>query len=136
MNAEIRRKAAVWLVLVFMLGAATGGVFGYNLAHHSYAAAKPQVQTDAQRRAQKLREMTQEIGLNADQAQKFDAIIAGAQAEGHTIRDKSDADMDSVRQKARGEMRALLSAEQMPKFEEYVNRLDAERKKQRELQGH
>jgi hypothetical protein len=136
MNADIRRKAAVWLVLVFVLGAATGGVFGYTLAHRTLAAGKPQIQTDAERRAQKVQEMTQAVGLSTDQAQKIDAIIAGAQAEGHTIRDKSDADMDTVRQKARDQMRALLTADQKPKFEEYVNQLDAQRKRQKEMQGH
>jgi len=136
MNAEVRRKAAIWLVLVFVLGAATGGVFGYNLAHHSYAAGKPPIQTDAERRAQKIREMTQEIGLNPDQAQKIEAIVAAAQAEGRGIRDKSDADMDAVRQKARDQMRVLLTPDQKPKFEEYVSRLDAERKRQKEIQGH
>jgi len=136
MNDEIRRKAAIWLVLVFVLGAATGGVFGYNLAHHSYAAGRPPVQTDDQRRAQKIQEMTQDIGLSADQAQKFDAIISEAQAEGRALRNKSDAEMDAVRGKARDEMRALLTPEQKPKFEEYVSRLDAERKRQKEMQGH
>lgn len=135
MNPEVRRKAAVWLVLVFVLGAATGGVFGYTLAHRTYAAGKPPMQTDDQRRAQKVAEMTREIGLDADQAKKMEAIIAQAQAEGRAVREKSDADMDAVRQKARGQMRALLTPEQMPKFEDYVNRLDAERKKQKELQG-
>ena len=135
MNAEIKRKAAVWLVLVFVLGAATGGVFGYNMGHHAYAGGKPPSQNDAQRRAQKIQEMTQEVGLNADQAQKIDAIIAGAQSQGRTIRDKSDADVDAVRQNARDQMRALLTADQKPKFEEYVSRLDAERR-QKEMQGH
>jgi len=135
MTTEVRRKAAVWLVLVFVLGAATGGVFGYTLAHRTYAAGRPPIQTDEQRRAQKIGEMTREIGLDADQAKKIEAIIAEAQAEGRAVRDKSDADMDAVRQKARNAMRALLTPEQMPKFEDYVNRLDAERKKQKEMQG-
>ena len=133
MNAEIKRKAAVWLVLVFVLGAATGGVFGYNMGHHAYAGGP--MPNDAQRRAQKIQEMTQEVGLNADQAQKIDAIIAGAQSQGRTIRDKSDADVDAVRQNARDQMRALLTADQKPKFEEYVSRLDAQRR-QKEMQGH
>jgi len=136
MTTEVRRKAAVWLVLVFIVGAATGGVFGYILAHKTYAASKPAVQTDEQRRAQKVGEMTREIGLDADQAKKIEAIIAEAQAEGRAVRDKNDAEMDAVRQKARAQMRLLLAPEQLPKFEDYVSRLDAERKKQKDLQGH
>lgn len=136
MNGEVRKKAAIWLVLVFALGAATGGVFGYNMAHHSYASTKAPIPTEADRRAAKLAEMTREIGLEPDQMTKVSAIISEAQTEIHAIRDKSDADVDAVRVKARDEMRAFLAPEQKAKFEEYVKRLDEERQKQKAAQGH
>jgi len=134
MNPEIRKKAAIWLVLVFVLGAATGGVFGYSFARSSYAAVKPQVLTDPERRAKKVSEMTQEIGLTAEQAQKAAGIIDNAQTEIRSIHNDSDAQVDVVRMKARDQMRAFLTPEQKPKFEAYVQRLDAERKKQKEAQ--
>lgn len=134
MNAEVRKKAAIWLVLVFVVGAATGAVFGYSLAHRSYAATKPPVQTDAERRAKKVAEMTEEIGLTPDQAQKVEALITEAQTEIRGIRDQSEAQVDAVRMKTRDAVRAFLTAEQKPKYEEYVQRLDAERKKQKEAQ--
>ncbi len=133
MNAEVRKKATIWLILVFLLGAATGGVFGYNLAHRSYAATKP-AQSDAERRAKKVTEMTQEMGLTPDQAQKVEGLIAEAQREVRGIRDQSDAQVDAVRAKTRDAIRSFLTPEQKPKFEEYVQRLDAERKKQKEAQ--
>lgn len=135
MNAEVRKKAAVWLVLVFVLGAATGGVFGYNLAHRSYAATKAPAQSDAERRAKKVAEMTQEIGLTPDQAHQVEALISEAQREVRGIHDQSDAEVDAVRTKTREAIRNFLTPEQKPKFEDYVQRLDAERKKQKEAQG-
>jgi hypothetical protein len=135
MNPDTRKKAAIWLALVFVLGTATGGVFGYSLARRSYAATKTVVPSEAERRAKKLAEMTQEIGLTADQAQKADGVIKEAQTEIRAIRDKSEADVDVVRMRTRDEMRAFLAAEQKPKFEAYVQRMDEERKKQKELQG-
>lgn len=135
MNPDTRKKATIWLVLVFVLGTATGGVFGYSLARRSYAATKTVVPSEAERRAKKLAEMTQEIGLTADQAQKADGVIKEAQTEIRVIRDKSEADVDVVRMRTRDEMRAFLTAEQKPKFEAYVRRMDEERKKQKELQG-
>ena len=135
MNVEVRKKATIWLVLVFALGAATGGVFGYNLAHRSYAATKAPAQSDAERRVKKVAEMTQEIGLTPDQAQKVDGLIEEAQREIRGIHDQSDAQVDAVRMKTRDAMRAFLTPEQKPKFEDYVQRLDAERKKQKEAQG-
>jgi len=57
--------------------------------------------SEAERRAKKLAEMTQEIGLNADQAQKAEGIIKNAQVEIHGIREKNDAEVDVVRMKTR-----------------------------------
>jgi hypothetical protein len=134
MNPEIRKKAAIWLALVFILGTATGGVFGYSLARRSYAATKTVMPSEAERRAKKLAEMTQTIGLTPEQAQKADGIIKNAQTEIKTIREKNDAEVDVVRMKTREQMRTFLTAEQLPKFEQYVQRMDEEKKKQKELQ--
>jgi Spy/CpxP family protein refolding chaperone len=135
MNPDIRKKAAIWLAMVFILGTATGGVFGYSLARRSYAATKTVVLSEAERRAKKLSEMTAAIGLTAEQAQKAEGIIKNAQSEIHAIRDKSDAEVDVVRMKTRADMRTFLTPEQLPKFEQYVQRMDEERKKQKEAQG-
>ena len=83
MNAEVRQKATIWLVLVFVLGTATGGLFGYNLARRGYAATKAPVQSDAERRAKKLAEMTQEIGRgsNVDAGRDPGVFDRGAEAE-------------------------------------------------------
>jgi esterase/lipase len=135
MNPDIRKKAAIWLALVFIIGTATGGVFGYSLARRSYAATKTVILSEPERRAKKLAEMTQTIGLTSEQAQKADGIIKEAQTEIRAIHDKSDSEVDVVRMKTRGEMRAFLTPEQLPKFEQYIQRMDEERKKQKEAQS-
>jgi Spy/CpxP family protein refolding chaperone len=135
MNPDIRKKAAIWLALVFVIGTATGGVFGYSLARRSYAATKTVMPSEAERRAKKLAEMTQTIGLTPDQAQKAEGIIKEAQTEIRAIHEKSDSEVDVVRMKTRGEMREFLTPEQLPKFEQYIQRMDEERKKQKEAQG-
>jgi len=134
MNPEIRKKAAIWLALVFILGTATGGVFGYSLARRSYAATKTVASSEAEHRAKKVADMTDAIGLTAEQAQKAEGIIKNAQSEIRTIRDKSEAEVDVVRMNTRGEMRTFLTPEQLPKFEQYIQRMDEQRKKQKEAQ--
>ena len=132
MNGESRRKAWEWLALLFVLGAAIGGVFGYSFAHRSVAANNlgQATMNEAERRAKRLAEMTKEIGLTPGQAQKVDAVISGAHAEMKTIHDKAEADVDRVRQNARGQIREFLSDEQKQKYEEFVRRIDQERKGQ------
>jgi Spy/CpxP family protein refolding chaperone len=131
MNPETRRKAGVWLALVFALGLAIGGVFGYNFAHKSYAAGRPPAaSSEPERRAARVAQMTKELGLTPEQSQRLDAVLHQAHEEMKEIHEKSDADVDAVRQKARLEMRGFLTPEQMPRFEAFVKKLDEERKRQ------
>ncbi len=45
---SVTRKAALWVGVVFLLGAALGGMIGYVFAHHTALAAPAQM-TDAQK---------------------------------------------------------------------------------------
>jgi len=132
MNSETRQKARLWLGLVFVLGAAIGGVFGYSFAHRSYAATQGPTATlsEAERRAKRLAEMTKEVGLTPEQSTQIDQIIHQAHDEIKTIHDRTDADVDAVRQRAREQTRTLLTPEQKPKFEAWIQRMDQERKRQ------
>jgi len=132
MNSETRQKARLWLGLVFILGAAIGGVFGYSFAHRSYAATQAPAATlsEPERRAKRVAEMTKEVGLTPEQSTQIDQIIHQAHDEMKTIHEKSDADVDAVRQRAREQMRSLLTPDQRPKFEAMIERWNQERKKQ------
>jgi Spy/CpxP family protein refolding chaperone len=132
MNSETRQKARLWLGLVFILGAAIGGVFGYSFAHRSYAATQAPAATlsEPERRAKRIAEMTKEVGLTPEQSTQIDQIIHQAHDEMKTIHEKSDADVDVVRQRAREQMRSLLTPDQRPKFEAMVERWNQEKKKQ------
>ena len=132
MNSDSLRKARLWLAVVFLAGAAIGVVFGYSYGHQRYSAmlmAAPQT-SEPERRAKRVADMTKEVGLTADQSAKVDDIIRVAHGDMKGIRDKAEADVDVVREKARNDMRGLLTEEQKPKFEAMVARLDAERKRQ------
>ena len=130
MNPDTQRKAGLWLAVVFLLGAAIGVVFGYSFGHRSYAAGRPTPAplSEPERRAKRVANMTAELGLSAGQSAKMDVIIRGAHEEMKAIRDKSDADVEVVRQRARQQMRENLMPEQKSKFEAMVQ--DEERKKQ------
>lgn len=129
MNPETRRRARLWLGTVFVLGAGLGGVTGYSLAHKSYASTqKPAVSlSEPERRAQRVADMREKIGLTPEQTAHLDTLIRNAHEEMKRIHDKSDGDICAVREKARDEMRATLTSEQKPKYEAYVKQLDEER---------
>ena len=129
MNPETRMQARLWLAIVFVLGVGIGLAFGYSFAHRSYASTTPSSMSEPERRAKRVAEMTREIGLTPEQSQKLDTIILGAHEQMKKLHEKSDADMDAVKQNARAQMREFLTPEQKPKFEEFVRKLDEERKR-------
>jgi hypothetical protein len=126
------QKAAVWVGLVFLLGAAIGGMAGYVYAHQRFAvtnAAPNSAASDAARREQKVRELTALAGLTAEQSQQVDAIIGDVQAQMKTIRKTTDPQINEAREKGRDRIRAILTADQKPKFEEFIHKMDEERKR-------
>jgi Spy/CpxP family protein refolding chaperone len=132
-ESSAKRRAALWVAVVFLLGAALGGVFGYFYGHRSTVAAANPPLSEPQRRAQRVAQLTQELGLTNDQAQRLDSTLSQLHAEYKSIREQSNqqlnSQMDQARQKGRDQIRALLTPEQKPKFEEFLKRLDEERKR-------
>ena len=127
-ETTVRQKATLWLAIVFVLGAALGGVLGYAFAHRSYAA-EPTVLTAEARRAQKREQMAREVGLTPEQLQQVSVILDGAQTEYKAVHAVMDPQIDAVRQKTRDKIRALMTLEQKPKLEEFLRKLDEERKR-------
>jgi Spy/CpxP family protein refolding chaperone len=125
-DSTIRQKATLWLAIVFVLGAALGGVLGYGFAHRTYAAG-PTLTAEA-RRAQRRAQMTREVNLNTEQQKQVGAILDQAQNEYKAVHDVMDPQIESVRTKTRDKIRGLLSDGQKPKFEEFLRKLDQERK--------
>jgi Spy/CpxP family protein refolding chaperone len=121
-------KAALWVGAVFLLGAALGGVLGYLSAHRTASAANPPM-SEPQRRARRVEQLTRELSLTPAQSQQVDAILMQRHAEAKAIHDQTDAQIDQVHQKGRQQIREILTPEQKPKFEEFLKRLDEEKKR-------
>jgi Spy/CpxP family protein refolding chaperone len=124
------RKAALWVGAVFLLGAALGGLLGFIFARHSVSASSSLVnEPEPVRRARRVEQLTRELSLADAQRQQLDAILMDWHAETKTINDQHDAQIGEIRRKGRNEVRAILTPEQQPKFEEFLKRLDEERKR-------
>ena len=122
------RKAAIWVVVVFLLGVIAGGMFGYGYAHRSVAAASAPMR-EPERRAKRIEQLTRELGLTNDQAKQLDSILLQWHGKTKAIHDQSEAQLEQLRQQGRDEIRAILTPEQKPKFEEFLRKLDQERKR-------
>ena len=122
------RKAALWVGMVFLLGAALGGMIGYSYAHHLVSAANTPL-SEPVRRAQRVQQLTQLLNLTSAQSQQADAILMQRHAEAKAIHDQTDAQLEQVHQKGRDQIRAILTPEQKPKFEEFLKNLDQQKKR-------
>lgn len=133
---SVKQKAALWVGVVFLLGITLGGMLGYVFANQTHGAsvATPPV-SDAVRRAQKVDQLTKELGLTSDQQTRLDRVLADTQAKFKAIHDSTQPQIEAARKEARGEIRGFLTDQQKPKFEEHLRKLDEERKK-RELEHH
>jgi Spy/CpxP family protein refolding chaperone len=126
-EATAKQRAALWVAVVFLLGAALGGVVGFIFAHRSVSANAPM--TAQERRAQKVEELTREANLTLDQRQQLEAILTQLHGEYKALREQNDAQIDQARQKGRNQIRAILTPDQKPQFEAFLKKMDEERKR-------
>jgi len=128
-----KRKAAVWIAVVFILGLALGGVFGYFYGHRAVVIAGPPILSEPERRARRLDQMTRELSLTDAQRSQMDALLLQIHKDFQAVRDKNTSQLESemmdARHKSREQIRAILTPDQLPKFEEFLKRLDEERKR-------
>ena len=122
------RKAALWVGVVFLLGAALGGVIGYSYEHHLVSAASTPL-PEPVRRAQRVEQLTQLLNLTSAQSQQVDAVLLQKHGEAKALHDQTDAQFEQIRQKGRDQLRAVLTPEQKPKFEEFLKSLDQQKKR-------
>jgi Spy/CpxP family protein refolding chaperone len=132
-EASATRKAALWVGAVFVLGAALGGVVGYIIAHQRVSASTSM--SEPERRAHRVAQLTSELGLTSEQEQRLDAILLQVHSQFKVIHEQADAQIDQARQKGRDQIRAILTPEERPRFEELLKRMDEERKREAQQGG-
>jgi Spy/CpxP family protein refolding chaperone len=125
-NTKTRSEAAILVIVVFFLGALLGGVGNHVWGERVWGK---QVSVAHPSRDQLVSSLTQELQLNAEQQQQLGAIIDDTRSQIRAVYAPADVQREELRQKGRSHIRAILTAEQKPKFEAFMQRLDEERKK-------
>jgi Spy/CpxP family protein refolding chaperone len=85
--------------------------------------------TAQERRARKVEELTRVANLTPDQQHQLEGILTQLHSEYKALHEQSDIQIDQARQKGRNQIRAILTPEQQPKFEEFLKKMDEERKR-------
>lgn len=122
---KTRSEAAILVLVVFLLGALFGGTANHLWGERVWGKQVPPPPRSTQ---QIVTDMTSELGLTAGQAQQFGAIIDDTHGQIHADYAAADAQRDQIRNAGRDRIRAILTPEQRPKFEEIMRKLDEQRK--------
>ncbi len=125
------RKAIGLLVLVFALGIALGAV-SHMLMDRNVLASKARGQSGSQTRL--MGRLKEELNLDDDQQKQISAVLADMQHRYDAIREQMGPQFDQARNEGRDQIRQVLTPEQLPKFEDFLRRVDEEREK-RAAQG-
>jgi hypothetical protein len=72
-----------------------------------------------------VEELTRLAHLTPDQRQQLEGILSDLHAQYKTLDDERDQD----RQKSRNRIRGILTQDQIPAFEEFLRKMDEERKR-------
>lgn len=122
------REAVATVVLVFVLGIIIGGV-GTHVWEKRQADARALTKPS---RDDVIQQMTRELDLKSDQEQQLSSIIDDTRARWRALYAPLDTQHEAIRQQSRDKIRAILTPEQRAKFEAFMQRVDAERKKRGE----
>ena len=128
------RKAIAWLALVFALGVALGVLGTYVVTTRVFAHG-PDENNPAAQRAQNRATMAREVDLTTDQQKQVDAILDSVLARYNAIHQTVQPQYDQARQDGRAQIRQLLTPEQQPKFDDFLKRMDDERKAREAASG-
>jgi hypothetical protein len=124
-NTKLRREAAALAIVVFLLGALVGGI-----ATHVWTIHAATQQFSPHGRDQILSQMTRELDFTPEQMKLVTGIVDDTHGQIRALYSPLDAQREQIRQKARERIRAVLTPDQMPKFEDFLRRLDEQRKKE------
>jgi len=117
------RRAYLYFVLTFLLGAIVGGTSVYYYAWSTGHWHRPFNRQDFVRR------LKVELNLSDTQVSQVEQIIEGTTGKLRSAQQQADAQFNSIREESRNGIRKILSPEQIQKFDELVRRWDERRRR-------
>jgi Spy/CpxP family protein refolding chaperone len=116
-------QAALLVLAVFVLGVLLGGFGSHLWGERVWGHPGPLSHRD-----QIIANLTNSLDLTADQQKQVTAIVDQTQSQIRALYAPLDPERDQIRQQSRQQIRQILTAEQKPKFDQFLQRLDEQRK--------
>lgn len=117
---------AVYLFAVFVSGGVVGAL-GYRMYSPPSAHSSPHVSPEVLRRHY-LDQLQSYVNLTPDQAQKMIPIMDQTDASFNQARENHHQAIERIKEEHRKKVRAILTPDQLPKYEQFRAELDARTK--------
>jgi Spy/CpxP family protein refolding chaperone len=127
-NTKTRLEAATLFLVVFVLGVIFGAL-GNHVWSQRVAGEQAAINTKPNR-DQVMQDLTQRLQLTPEQQTQIGAAIDETRARWQALYAPLDAPREQIRQEGRAKIRATLTPEQQVKFDDFLKRLDEQRKKE------
>ncbi len=124
------RKALALIVLVFVLGVALGAV-GHSLADRRVLGARtqPAFLQPRPNPPRAVARLTSELKLTPDQQKQIGDILGDMQHRYDEVHDQMNPEFQQIREQGHDQIRQVLTPEQRPKFEDFLKRVDEDRRR-------
>jgi hypothetical protein len=123
MNSQ--RKAWVAFLIVFLLGGVTGASLdGIYRLRANASASNPSVTVSIRDTDAYFETLKRELTLSEDQASAMRGVLDRTRDDYKAVCADVRPRYDVVRERARGQMRALLTADQQPRFDSIITQED------------
>jgi Spy/CpxP family protein refolding chaperone len=130
-NDKKRGEAAVLVVIVFLLGALLGGVGNHVWGERVWGKQTVSAQPT---KSEIVKNLTKELELTPDQQKQLGAVVDDTRAQWRALYTTIEPRHEEIRQQSRDRIRAILTPDQKPKFEEFMKRIDEQRQKDEQQQ--
>ena len=125
-NTKKRGEAAVLVLVVFLLGALLGGVGNHVWGERVWGK---QIINTQPTRNEIVGNLTRDLQLTPDQQKQLGSIVDDTRAQWRTLYTTIEPLHEQIREESRDRIRAILTPDQKPKFEDFMHRIDEQRKK-------
>src|SRR6202162_157624 len=125
-NDKKRGEAAILVFVVFLLGVLLGGIGNHLWGERVWGK---QTTTSQPTKGQIVGDLTKELQLTPEQQKQLAAIVDDTRAQWRALYSTIEPQHEQIRQQSRDRIRALLTPEQKPKFEEFMKHIDEPRQK-------
>lgn len=126
-NSKARLEAAALVGVVFLLGILLGGVANHLWGQRVWGMRNEVTTTAPQGHLDD--ELTQELQLTADQQKQIRAISQETQSKWRELYAPLEGRRSEIREQSHDQMRAVLTPDQKPKFDAFMQRLAEQRKR-------